>query len=326
MAGTWPTRRDPVPILLATGDAALVWAVGHDIQGEAPDAKSLWKLAPVLRILRAQNRDGSWAYRGGSSPLRSSENYNQLATYKQLLVLVSIYRLDRRHPALARAAEFLLGFQTPAGDIRGISGNQYSPYYTADMLRLLIEAGFGADRRVLRGMKWLVSVRQDDGGWAIPFRTIAGAGSFARVMTRPQPFEPDRARPSSHFVTGIVLRALGAHPRYRHRPEAKRAAALLAARFFKADPYPDRADAAYWTKLAFPFRWTDLVSALDAIALVGLGVENAHVSDALNWLIRHQRKDGLWRSGYGTTRDPLVHHWVTFAVARMLGRFFVEGG
>jgi hypothetical protein len=322
LAVTWPTRRDPLPILLATGDPALVWAVKSDIHREALDPRPLWKLAPVSSILRTQSQDGSWAYRGGFSRLRSSEDYSQLATYKQLLILVSMYRLDRRHPALERAAAFLLGFQTRAGDIRGISGNQYSPYYTADMLRLLIDAGYHSDRRVVRGMEWLVSMRQDDGGWAIPFRTTADAGSFTRVMTKPRPLEPDRTRPSSHLITGIVLRALAAHPRYRHRPEATRAAELLASRVFHADPYPDRSDAGYWTKLSFPFRWTDVVSALDAIALVGLGTENPHVSQALTWLVRHQRPDGLWQSGYGKTKDPLVHHWVTFAVARLFGRLF----
>jgi hypothetical protein len=319
---TWPAQRDPLPILLATGDPALVWAVKHDIQGQALDPRSLWELAPVVRMLRTQEGDGSWANPGSSSSSRSGEDYSQLATYTQLLSLVSKYRLDRRHAGLMRAAEFLLGFQTRAGDIRGISGNQYSPYYTADMLRLLIEAGYKTDRRVLRGIEWLLSMRQVDGGWAIPFRTIPGAGSFTRVMKRPQPLEPDRTRPSSHFVTGIVVRTLAAHPRYRHRPETKRAAALLAARFFQADPYPDRHDARYWTKLAFPFRWTDVVSALDAMAIAGLDAENPHVSEAVTWLVKHQGSDGLWQSGYAKTRDPLVHHWVTFAAARALGRFF----
>lgn len=274
-------------------------------------------------MLRTQSGDGSWAHRGSASRSRSGEDYRQLATCTQLLSLVSRYRLDWRHPGLVRAAEFLLGFQTRAGDIRGISGNQYSPYYTADILRLLIDAGYKSDRRVLRGIEWLIHMRQDDGGWAIPFRTIPGAGSFTRVMKRPQSLEPDRTRPSSHFVTGIVVRALAAHPRYRHRPESKRAAALLAARFFQADPYPDRRDARYWTKVAFPFRWDGCgLSALDAIAIVGFGAENPNVSEALTWLVKHQRPDGLWQSAYGKTKDPLVNHWVTFAVARALGRLF----
>ena len=66
------------------------------------------------------------------------------------------------------------------------------------------------------------------------------------ILTRRLPIMP--------FVTGIVVRTLAAHPRYRHRPESKRAAALLASRFFQADPYPDRHNARYWTKSRRPSR------------------------------------------------------------------------
>ena len=59
-------------------------------------------------------------------------------------------------------------------------------------------------------MRWLLSMRQDDGGWAIPTRT---PGLSLNVMlTARETFEPDRSRPSSHLVTGFVLRALAAHP------------------------------------------------------------------------------------------------------------------
>jgi hypothetical protein len=46
------------------------------------------------------------------------------------------------------------------------------------------------------------------------------------------------------------------------------------------------------------------------------------VSTGLDWLLSHQQANGLWRTGYPKTRDPLVNHWVTFAVARVIKRFF----
>ncbi|HET7465287.1 MAG TPA: hypothetical protein VFL29_01360 [Candidatus Dormibacteraeota bacterium] len=310
---------DPIGELLGAGDPALTWAVRHDILDERVDARSLWTLPEVERICRRQRRDGGWAYPGARvrAELRAAEDYAQLATYKQLLVLVSKYRLDRRHPAIGPAAEFLLGRQTGDGDIRGMYGNQYSPNYTADILGLLIEAGYGDDPRVRRGLDWLLEIRQRDGAWALPLRTVGPKpGGFAAVMKLREPIEPDRARPSSHLITGVVLRALAAHPAYRRRRETQDAALVLVSRFFRPDRYADRRSAAYWTKLTFPFRWTDIVSSLDAVGRIGLTAEDKHVREALTWLRDHQRKDGLWSSGYPVTKDPLVDHWVTFAAAR----------
>ena len=311
--------RDPIRPLLAAGDAALSFAVRSELLESRARADALWDLPAVGRLLRRQHPDGSWRYPGGASRIRAAEDYDQLETYGTLLELVERYRLDLRHPAVPRAADFLLSFQTSEGDLRGIYGNQYTPNYTAAILAVLIDAGSVSDPRVERGLQWLLAMRQDDGGWAIPLRTGPPL-TFDAAMRIRAAIAPDRAKPSSHLVTGIVLRALAAHPRFRRRAETRRAAALLATRFFMPDPYPDRKAASYWTKFAFPFRWTDLVSALDAIGLTGRGAADSHVADALAWLARHQGRDGLWRSGYPKTRDPLVNHWVTFAAARVFRR------
>lgn len=315
---------DPVRKLLSTGDPALTWAVRHDLLGEKLDPRVLWTLPRVDRACRRQRPDGGWDYPGGSPRIRAAEDYAQLATYQQLRILVSLYRLDRRHASVVAAAEFLLRRQTRDGDIRGMYGHQYSPNYTADILALLIHAGLWSDPRVARGLDWLLEMTQDDGGWALPLRTGPPVkGGFAAVMKLQQPMEPDRTKPSSHLITGIVLRALVAHPRYRNRSATLRAATLLAGRFFEPDRYIDRRSASYWTKLTYPFRWTDVVSSLDAIAEAGVSTANAGVAKGLSWLVAHQRGDGLWHTGYPKTRDPLVNHWVTFAVVRVLKRFGV---
>jgi Squalene-hopene cyclase C-terminal domain len=313
-------RHDALLPLLATGDPALRWNVGHDLLGQALDARELWALPAVVAAVRRQRRDGAWKYPGASRLRRRQEDYEELETYKQVLRLVSVYRLDRRHPAIGGAAGFLLSRRSSEGDIRGIYGAQYSPNYTADVLRLLIEAGYAPDERVHRGMLYLLRSRQEDGGWAIPARTNRGM-TLDKALALDTPLAGDRMRPSSHLVTGIVLRAFAAHPRYRSHPAAVAAAKLLASRFFQADRYLDRRSAAHWTKLAFPFRWTDIVSSLDSIALIGVDSSNPHVERGLRWLVEHQRPDGLWSSGYPHSRDPLVDHWVSFAALRVFARF-----
>ena len=116
-------------------------------------------------------------------------------------------------------------------------------------------------------MRWLLTMRQDDGGWAIPTRTLGL--SLNVMLTARQTFEPDRSHPSSHLVTGIVLRALAAHPRYRHSADTRRAAEPVKSRFFRRDAYPDRAAPSYWLVFSYPFWRTDLLSALDSLAQTG---------------------------------------------------------
>lgn len=312
---------DPLPALLGADDAALVWSVRHDLLADGGDPRSLWNLPLAAAIVRRQRPDGSWRY-PGKGGRRSHTDYDQLATYEALLALVQQHRLDARHPALARAADFLLGFQTREGDLRGIYGCQYTPNYTAAIIALLVEAGLDDDPRIDAALRWLLRMRQDDHGWALPFRTLTTVDtrSFKRVLRLSAPLEPDRSKPFSHLITGIVLRALAAHIGYRARPEARLAATLLASRLFKADPYPDRRDARNWEKLRYPFRWTDVVSALDAMLLTGMDGEDPAVSQALVWLAERQGDDGLWRSTYAKAADPHVHHWTSFACARVFHR------
>ena len=308
--------------LLKADDPALSWSARHELFGEAGDPMSLWELPPVRSALCRQRADGSWRNPGGREEIRSQRDYDLLASYEALLPLVYQYRLDSRHPAIAAAADFLLGFQSEEGDLRGIYGSQYSPNYTAAILATLIDAGYLSDPRVELGIRWLLSIRQNDGGWTVPWRTRAPAEarSYKVAMRLPKPLAPDHSKPFSHLITGIVLRALAAHPAYRTGPEARLGATLLASRFFKPDAYPDRRAAVYWEKLRYPFRWTDIVSALDAITQVGIGREDQQVQAALQWLAQHQRPDGLWRSPYEKARDPHIHHWVSFAIARLFRR------
>ncbi len=63
------------------------------------------------------------------------------------------------------------------------------------MMELMIKAGYQKDDRIGKGFEWLASMRQDDGGWALPLRT---RGLKLDVISmREGLVEPDRAKPSS---------------------------------------------------------------------------------------------------------------------------------
>lgn len=190
-------------------------------------------------------------------------------------------------------------------------------------MELLIKAGYGEDPRIERGFRWLLSIRQKDGGWTIPFRTIGkGSGTLIHAMKNPKPIKPDRSKPFSHCITGVVLRAFAAHPRYRKTEEAKAAGELLKSRFFQPDRYPDRRAAGFWTKITYPFRFTDILSSLDSLSLIGFSKDDPQIGEALHWLITRQEESGLWRSPYEKAKDREIHLWVSLAVCRVLKRFY----
>lgn len=337
MASVDPPRRpwlealqvDPVPGLLEAGDPALAHLVRRDLlDGVVGPIESLWALPAAKRLLDKQQADGSWRYRGANRDRFPETDYDLLETFRNLRVLVQQYGLNREHPALARAAEYCFSRQTEEGDIRGILGNQTMPYYFGAIAELLIKAGYGSDPRLEKGLDWLLTQRQDDAGWIVPAQAVP-----ARLKTREfwsaDPVALDRSLPFSHLATGMVLRALAVHPRYRHRPEVRQAADALKARFFQADRYNDRRAPLYWTKLQFPFWWPNLLTALDTLSLIGYSREDGDVGRGLEWFMANQQPDALWPTGYESTKRPALtakeldaQRWVALAVCRVFFRFY----
>lgn len=278
--------------LLASEDPAIRFFTRRDLLGEKRlDVRALWELPAAQRILRKQQADGSWLFGGARPGLTCGQDYTQLETYRRLGQLIELYGFDRRGQAIERAAEYLFRCQTSQGDFRGIYGSQYTPNYSAAFSELLVKARFAGDARLENSFEWLLYMRQQDGGWAIPMRT-AGVSLTSEAMTRP-PIEPVRGKPFSHLATGVVLRAFAAHPARRRSEPAQRAARLLASRVFARDPYRDRGDPSYWRKVSFPFWYTDAVSALDSLSRLGVPAGNCGVAKALAWVQSRRRSDGL---------------------------------
>jgi len=103
-------------------------------------------------------------------------------------------------------------------------------------------------------------------------------------------------------MTGMVLRALVAHPDYRAAPEALKAADLLKSRFFKPDKYVDRRAATYWKKFQYSFWWPNILNSLDSLSRTGYSRDDEQVQEALDRFIENQVEDGLWVPFYTTGR------------------------
>jgi squalene cyclase len=313
---------DPIPVLLNSKNEALIYFTKKELQGlRVGPIKKIWELPEVEIILRKQQKGGLWKYPTKKNTAWSQRNYDFLETYRQIRYLIDMYGLDNRHKAIRDAAKFLLSFQSKEGDLRGIYGNQQSPNYSAAVFELLIKAGYKDDKSIMTGLDWLLDIRQDDGGWALAFRTKKS--NLGPIFNpRAKTLQSDRTKPFSHLITDPALRALSTHPIYRKRKETIKAGELLKSRFFKPDKYPDHKDKKYWTKLRFPyFAYCDLLSSLESLHRIGFKKEDPEIKKGLDWFVKNQRKDGTWKRYYESKRYR-AELWITFAVAKLFKKFY----
>ena len=318
---------DPLPALLSANQEPLRSLVRRDLMDEeVGPVEDLRILPAATRILGKQQPDGSWRYPGKNRDLYPEVRYDLLQTWKELGQLVEKFGYNRDHVGVGKAVEYILSCQTEEGDIRGILGTQYMPYYHGLLCELLIKAGCQDDARIGKGLDWLLTMRQDDGGWLIPMQAVPAKEKTREVWSAP-PVPPDRSLPFSHLATGMALRAFAAHPRYRKRSEVLIAAERLKSRFFQADKYNDRKAPLYWTKFQFPFWWTNILTALDSLSLIGYTAEDGDTGRGLDWFVSHQEANGLWRTSYeqakrkalsAKERDAML--WVSLAICRVFKR------
>jgi hypothetical protein len=234
---------------------------------------------------------------------------------------VELFGFTKDHPAVQRASEYIFTKQTPEGDFRGIYSAQYTPNYTAAIMETLIKAGYSEDDRVEAGFRWLISARQYDGGWAIPIRT-SGHRIFKEIASKITAIG-DRSKPSSHMVTGVVLRAFAIHDEHRRSVVARDAGAILRDSLFHRDVYPDRASIDYWTKFTYPFWFTDLISALDSLSKIGFNLDDEEISAGLSWFTEKQNTDGGWRLNLLKNKSiPDLGAWVMLSICRVFKRFY----
>lgn len=259
-----------VSTLLVSKNEAVIYFTHRDLLGETVGPIQLvWDLPESQRILRKQQANGSWPSSSKRTWIYPIDHSHLVATFKYFRTLIERYQFTQESTLIKKAAEYLFGFQTNEGDIRGFIGNQYATYYTGYVLSLLIRAGYTNDPRIEKGMKWLLEMRQDDGGWTVPILTryFDGKTMYRLTSSYAEPFEPDRSQPFSHVCTDMVLRAFAAHTVYRRSEEARVAGELLKSRFFLPDVYSSYKAASYWTQ--FLFWWPNLLTAMESLSLMG---------------------------------------------------------
>jgi prenyltransferase beta subunit len=314
-----------IEFLLARGNLPILYWLKKEILDVPTDReyKNLQKFASRIRILKAQKSNGGWCKRKYEGHPRWEKTYYIVETLRNLFRLYDL-ACTLEEPGIQKAISFLFSTQSKEGDFRGAYLNEYSPTYHALTLEILCLYGMESDKKTQKGFRWIIKNRQEDGGWVIPYRTIDRKQLKNRYNFKAQlklePVKPDKSRPFSHLVTGMVLRALAASPSWRKSKEAKKAGQLMLSRLFKEDEYEDRRLSSFWEEISYPFWATDILSCLDSLSRVGFTTEDERIQTGLEWLMKKQTKQGYWEAG--NKKSSLEDHlWVTFAVLRVLKRF-----
>jgi hypothetical protein len=322
---------DAVSALLSSNNKAVIYFTERDLLNKSVPAlnQQIWRLPEVEGAFRKQQANGSWKHNGKETSGYPKHHYSLVETWKVYHLLVERFELTKEHEGARKAAEFLFTCQTEQGDIRGMIANQYATYYTGAILAALIQTGYTDDPRLEKGMQWLLSMRQNDGGWTIPLLThkLNKQAWLDLTSNYAEPLEPDRLQPFSHNWTDMVLRAFAAHPKYRYCKEAKAAADLLKSSFFKPDYYSSYQDSSYWVR--FCFWWPNLLTALESLSLMGYSKDDPDIQKGLSWLIENQAEDGLWNLTYvknskaGSSEKMKENRlWLTLRITRVLKKFF----
>jgi prenyltransferase/squalene oxidase-like repeat protein len=298
----WRARlaSDPIPRLLREGSPGVLARVRRDLidDSEAPTAKEIAEYPEVKAVLRKMEKSGGFAPKAPDKALGPPKFAAALASLRSIDRLADFgLRLEGADAAaspLHKMADYLLQSQEPDGGIADLAladtpkgrPKSVALHFQGWAVSALCRTGFEGDPRVEKGFQYLLERRQDDGGWA-----------WRGVRT------DSAARPSSHLVTGMVLRAFASAAQRRASREARRAAELLATRFLQPDRYEDRKAPSYWEILTEPRFYTDVLDALDTITAIGLGKENSGVRTAEAYLRSRQSSDGLWYPGSPSKPD-----------------------
>jgi hypothetical protein len=301
----WRARlaSDPIPRLLREGSPSVLARVRRDLidDSEAPTAKEIAEYPEVKSVLKKMDKNGSFAPKALEKSLGGTKFAVCLSTLRAIDRLADFgLRLegpDGTSSPLYKMADFLLASQAADGSIGDLAladtpkgrAKAVALHFHGWAVSALCRAGFEGDPRVEKGFQHLLERRQDDGGWA-----------WRGVRT------DSAARPSSHLVTGMVLRAFASSTARRTSREARRAAELLATRFLQPDRYEDRKAPSFWEILTEPRFYTDVLDALDTITAIGLGKENSGVRTAEAYLRSRQSSDGLWYPGSPAKPDGVV--------------------
>ncbi len=86
---------------------------------------------------------------------------------------------------------------------------------------------------------------------------------------------------------------------------------LLADRVFTRDKYSDRMGVEYWTKFTFPYHWTDILSTIDTLTLLGI-TSHPKINEIMDWFENHKQRNGIYEvSVMAGAKYKEIKYWIT---------------
>ncbi|MBI5596937.1 MAG: squalene--hopene cyclase [Elusimicrobia bacterium] len=220
--------------------------------------------------------------------------------------------LDRRHPALVRATEWLLSKAIrrtgdwrctntvgPAGGWAFEFHNDFYPDIDDTAMVMLAlrhveledRPALQREQACLRGLHWLLSMQSASGGWA------AFDKDNTKVILTKIPFADHNAMidPPTADVTGRVLELLG-YIGY----DSSYGAVQSAVEFLKSEQEPDGSWYGRWGVNYIYGTWQVLMG----LKAIGADMSEPWIQKAANWLASVQLPDGGWGETCTTYNDP----------------------
>jgi squalene-hopene/tetraprenyl-beta-curcumene cyclase len=212
----------------------------------------------------------------------------------------ALAQLDPSHPALAKAADWLLhreirrkgdwSVKRPRTEPSGWAFEYNNPFYPdiddTAMVMLALSQAAGSDSAAQqachrRGLDWLLAMQSSDGGWAA-FDADNNWEFLSQV-----PFADHNAMldPTCADITGRALEALAAHGLNRNHPAARRGVDWLVKH--------QEADGSWYGRWGVAYIYGTCF-ALRGMAAVGESDREAHVLRGGEWLRSIQNADGGW--------------------------------
>ncbi|MFH1724456.1 MAG: squalene--hopene cyclase [Elusimicrobiota bacterium] len=222
--------------------------------------------------------------------------------------------MDRRHPALVRAAGWLLANEIRRpGDWRikntvGPSGGwafEFNNAFYPDiddtaMVMLALRhvdleetLALRREKACLRGLHWLLSMQSNDGGWA------AFDKDNTKLILTKIPFADHNAMidPPTVDITGRVLEFLG-YIGY----DTSYACVGSAVDFLRREQEPDGSWFGRWCVNYIYGTW----QVLRGLRAIGYDMSLPFIQKAANWLVSVQQPDGGWGETCATYNDPAL--------------------